>query len=86
MIKINEDFEFERDTYGWQLHQYRDGMNKKTGEPTRTKSTTYHASIYQICAAVIDRSAGGCKSMEDLRQLLNDAEKGLTEKMEGKAV
>lgn len=86
MIKINEDFEFERDEYGWRLYQWKDGINKKTGKATRNKSVTYHANIYQICAAVIDRSAGGCQSMEELRDMLSSAEQGLTKVMEGKAL
>jgi hypothetical protein len=58
MIRVNDDFEFERDTYGWKLHQWSDGVNPKTKEPIRSKSTTYHPNLEQVCSAVIDRCAG----------------------------
>jgi len=58
MIKVNPRFEFERDTYGWKLHDWSDGVNPKTREPTRTKRTTYHPNLEQVCNAVIDREAG----------------------------
>jgi len=58
MIKVNDRFEFEKDTYGWKLHDWSDGVNPKTKEPTRTKRTTYHPNVIQVCNAVIDREAG----------------------------
>jgi len=84
MIELNDDFSFERDTYGWQLHQWRDGKDKN-GEHKRQKTTTYHANLHQICRSVIDRMAGNCQSMAELQALLVKAENMLTEHADGKA-
>jgi len=84
MIELNADFSFERDTYGWQLHQWRDGKDKK-GQPKRQKTTTYHANLHQICSTVIDRTAGNCQSMAELQALLVNAEDMLIEYVESKA-
>jgi len=37
MIKINDTFEIEKDPYCWNLHEWRDGINRTTGKTTRTK-------------------------------------------------
>lgn len=70
MIRINDDFEFERDNHCWHLHHWRDGINPKTREPTRAKNTTYHANLEQVAMAVIDRSAGQAESMEELVEII----------------
>lgn len=69
MIKVNDRFEFERDTYGWKLHDWSDGVNPKTKEPTRTKRTAYHPNIIQVCNAVIDREAGS-EEVNDIQMVL----------------
>ena len=66
MIKINEDFEFERADQCWELHHWRDGTNPKTKLPTRTKTTTYHGTVLQVCRAAIDREAGVANSLQGL--------------------
>ena len=81
MIKINERFECERDQYGWKLHEWRDGKDKD-GNSKLHKSTTYHATLEQICSVVVDRSAGSCQSAAELRALLMDAERLLVGKVE----
>lgn len=81
MIKLNEEFAFERDAYGWQLYQWRDGKDKD-GNPKRHKNTSYYPNLHQISSAIIDRSAGACQSMTDLQSLLKAAENGLTEYLE----
>ncbi len=65
MIKINNKFEISRDKHGWQLHEWKDGLNKDK-EPTRTKRTTYHPNLIQICDVVIDREAGCANTMEEV--------------------
>jgi len=73
MIKVNDRFEFQRDTYGWKLHDWSDGVNPKTKEATRTKRTTYHPNIIQVCNAVIDRQAGD-KFVSSLNEVLMSVE------------
>jgi hypothetical protein len=65
MIKINDRFEFERQEHCWNLHEWKDGINKKD-EAVRTKTTTYHSTIMQICNSVIDRSAGDAESVQGI--------------------
>jgi len=73
MIKINDRFEFERGDQCWNLHEWKDGTNPKTKEPTRSKTTTYHSKLEQICNAVIDRSAGDCRSVQDIVEAISVA-------------
>ena len=84
MIKINDKFEFERADQCWELHEWRTGKNKD-GEPTRTKSTTYHATILQVCKAVIDREAGAADSLQDLVDTINASTDDLEECITNKA-
>lgn len=44
----------------------------------RQKKTTYHASLQQICGAIIDSSCGKCDSIEEIKQLLENALNVLT--------
>ena len=70
MIKINEDFEFERADQCWELHHWKDGTNPKTKEPVRTKTTTYHATVSQVCKAVIDRDSGSADSLKSFQDII----------------
>lgn len=81
MIVLNRNFSFEKDTYGWQLHQWRDGVNK-SNEPTRYKTTTYHANLEQVIDAIINWSAGRCNTVDELKTLLTTAVTELTALLE----
>jgi hypothetical protein len=70
MIKINEDFEFERDPHQWILHEWRDGVNPKTKEPTRVEKVTYHGTLHQVCCEVIERYAGSCDSLQEVMKAI----------------
>jgi hypothetical protein len=70
MIKINEDFEFERDPQQWVLHEWRDGVNPKTKEPTRVEKITYHGTLHQVCSAVIERNSGKCESLKEVMKAI----------------
>ena len=72
MITFNEDFKFERDKYQWLLHHTIDGLDKDK-KPKRQTSITYHATLEQICSAIIERSAGECKDLDEIKTLLTDA-------------
>ena len=81
MIKFNEQFSFEKDPNCWQLHEWRDGKSKD-GVAKRQKKTTYHASLQQICGAIIERSCGDCESLEEIKHLLENALRVLTKHAE----
>lgn len=81
MIKLNEDYEFERDQHCWNLHTWSDGKTKE-GDHKRSKKTTYHSTLRQLCNAIIEREAGKCESMEELKRLLVNASDILTKQVE----
>jgi len=67
MIKINDTFEIEKDPYCWSLHEWRDGVNRITGEAIRTKKTTYYNSLVHVCGIIVDKSAGiACNQAGDI--------------------
>ena len=77
VMTVNDKFEFERDKYCWQLHEWRDGKDKD-GNVKRQKRTTYHSTLDQIADAIIDRSAGECQSLSELKGFLSGAKLALT--------
>jgi hypothetical protein len=81
IIEVNERFNFEKDTHGWMLHDWKMGQDK-AGNPKRHKRTTYHANLKQICKTIIDRSCGECLSMKEIAGLLANAETILTRRVE----
>jgi hypothetical protein len=80
MIKINDRFEFERQEHCWNLYEWKDGINKKD-EVIRTKTTTYHGNLMQICNEVIDRTAGDADSMQEIKDLIESARAECTSAM-----
>lgn len=81
MIKLNEDFSFERDTHGWKLHFWQMGKDKE-GNPKRHQTTTFYASLEHVAEAILDRAAGECPDMQKLLKMLGDAEQGLFKQLE----
>lgn len=73
MIKINDRFEFERGDQCWNLYEWKDGINPKTKEPTRSKTNYYYSRLEKICNAVIDKEAGEADSMAGLLLIINMA-------------
>ena len=69
MITFNNQFQFERDQYGWSLHIWREGKDKD-GKPKRHKDTRYYANLAQVFEAMIDVSAGNCSCMGELTNLI----------------
>jgi len=65
-IKINEDFSLNSDPNQWILIEYRDGVNKKNGEATRTPYPCYPGTLMQACMKIVDHSAMKCQTAEDI--------------------
>ena len=80
MIILNERFSFEKDVYQWKLHEWKEGKTKE-GESKRTSSITFHTTLEQICKVILDRTAGDCKTIEELQTLLGNALKLICEKV-----
>lgn len=66
MIKINDRFSIERDSYQWILFEETPSESKSG---TRIKKT-YHANLEQVSREIIDRRLGGCTSLEEMQRLL----------------
>ncbi len=73
MIKFNDKFEFEKDQYCWHLHEFYIGKDKNKN-PKRQRKTTFHATLEQVCNAIIDRSCGECCCLEDLKRMLKNTQ------------
>jgi len=72
MVKVNDRFEFERDSMGWILYEWRVGVNPKTKTPTRTRRPHYYSNIVQVCNGIIDRS---CDKADDATTIMQCVEK-----------
>ena len=76
MIKINEEYSFDRDKFGWNLYRFVEARDKK-GNPKLKKKTTYHATLEQVCKKIIDLEAGKYDSMKELKAFLLNANESL---------
>ena len=72
LVQINNDFEVESDSNQWKLHQYVDGINPKTKEPTRTKKTTYHGRLDQALTSALDKNLKDHGTICDLLVAIDD--------------
>lgn len=70
-------FTAERDKYQWVLTEWYDGKDKD-GNHKRQSRETYYANLHQVCGVIIDKMAGHSESVEDLRELLENATALLT--------
>ena len=77
MIKFNDRFSAERDTYGWTLTEKKAGANKD-GERVIRESQTYYTGLEGVCNAIIDRSLGGCETLPEVLAALKDVNKFIT--------
>jgi len=71
MIKFNNRFSAERDSYGWTLTEKKAGKNKD-GEHVIRERETYYTSFEGVCNAVIDRAIGVCESLPEVLAALKD--------------
>lgn len=61
-IVIADKYSFQKDTHGWKLHKWSTGEDKD-GNLKLNCATSYHTNIEQIGFAIINKEAGGCKSV-----------------------
>ena len=77
MVKFNDRFSAERDSYGWTLTEKKAGKNKD-GEHVIRENETYYTSFEGVCNAVIDRAIGVCESLPEVLAALKDINKFIT--------
>lgn len=83
MLKISDKFSAERDVHGWKLYQKIDAKDKH-GNPKDRIHTTYHPNMMRVCDAVVDREAGLCSDLSELKTMLSTTSDLLTYSMEQK--
>ena len=83
MIELNERFTLKRDRLCWILLDTTMGKDK-AGNPKEHIRQTYHPNFNQIASTIMDRMAGDCESVKDLRVLFNTAVGILTGQMKEK--
>ena len=82
MINLKENFSCSRDSYGWKLISYYDGLDRKKNHK-RQFNESYYANLDHLLNAVIDIESGKCESLEELKDMLKQAREGIliTEKL-----
>jgi hypothetical protein len=77
-MKINKNYQINRDQHCWTLQTTRKGKpTKKHSNPSDQVTQTYYANLEQCVRAIVDRAAGECDNLEELYQMLEDARKGI---------
>lgn len=69
MIKIDDRFSIKRDKYQWHLQEHYCGKTK-SGLPKDQFKTTYHSNLSQVLSEIMDRRAGDCQDLSELRLAL----------------
>ena len=84
MIKVNDQFSFERYIDGWRLIKYTKGMNPFTKEPGVGKQISYHSTIQQVFNALIDKcDSGTTEDIKSLNDQLRTASEQFVKAVEG---
>lgn len=82
MIKFCEGiFTAQRDKHQWVVIELYDGKDKK-GNPKQHSKESYHATLKQVCAYVVDVTAGHAQGAEEMLVMLENAEKLLCDAAE----
>ena len=63
-------YEATRDSNGWTLRSPIVVIDKKTKEEKLSTRSTYYGQMEHVLKAIIDREAGHCADLEELRELL----------------
>lgn len=69
-IKINEDFEIERDIGCWIVYIWRDGIKKDTKEKIRVSTELYPSTLMGCFNAILETTAGKASSLSEMKQLI----------------
>jgi len=83
MIIVNGKYQIKKDKYNWILSEAYIGVDRQGNDKTQYKAS-YHATIKQVCNAIIDRELSDCDSIQEVLSILSDAEDILVSKVEDK--
>ena len=79
-MKIIDGYEATRDQYGWTLIQTL-AAKRRDGTQSTKKKLSYYPNIQQVMSAVIDREAGKCASIVELRDFIERSHREFVEKL-----
>jgi len=80
MIKFNDRFEFERDKYQWILTENVLGKDKNGNDKIKQEKT-FHGTLRQVIGVIIDKEVGNCEDLEQIIDLLSNAESILADRL-----
>ena len=88
MIEGNKHYSIKRYKYGWELHshvvnekEYKVGNNIVPVGNIVTK-TTFHSTLKQLSARLVNTHVTGCGDFEELLTMLKHAEEIIVKKVE----
>lgn len=71
--KVSDRWEWRNDGRQWVLREWTYGVSKKDGHTTRTHRETYHGRLSQVCAYIVDRTAGEANSVSGVIRAIERA-------------
>ena len=83
-IKLNDEFSLEKDKYQWILIRNFIGFNKRTKEATESSEQTYHRTLEQVSAYVLEQSGKVSESLEGVVEAYQKAVDSVTETLTNK--
>lgn len=81
-MHYNDKYSFEKTELDWRLYEKYTGKDIHGKAKIHTK-TTYHATLRQVCNAIVDREAGSCADLTELKQMLERRECYLEQALKG---
>lgn len=81
MIKINEQFKYQRDHHGWQLIETVETFNRKTKECGTSEKKTFHPKLSQVFIYALERSTGDASIIEAVLFKLQQAQQKILESL-----
>lgn len=77
-------FEAYRDKYQWVLTEhYKKLPTEKIPSGGMASRDSYHSTLDQVCGAVIDRMAGECRTLSEIKDLLENCLDTIVDKVSG---
>ena len=87
MIPVDKSFSFQRTADCWILHHHY-MSSPKEGEPKKVSKKTYHGTLQQACATLVDKSLSDVPRvrlmMESMHELQTTLEEYVNEKQKEK--
>lgn len=70
MIKINERFSLNHDSFGWELYEHFAVVDRETGEEKQGTRITYPGRLWVALGRVIEKCGSEANDVKELRQII----------------